>query len=364
MVLLPRRVCGAAMAAEQPIPSARLSSAEMEAMPTEQLEQELRAAEEQLRAARERVRLARAREQALRRGEVLDMTSRPAMAVRGWTEDPGSDLKDWLARGGDPNAWVGIPDYGRIPTLLALGCCGPYTFGLSDREPAVAALLAAGADPNVGFVVEGRQFRPLFSQAIAGRHGMAIAARLLAHGAAVDAAVEGNTALIGVAGSTHTIDGIACRDFVRLLLSYGATPPREVREHEGVPQTLEEWSAHQPSRRLTHALLRDVRLCGGWKGYVREPRVRLLLLRELCLRGRAAPPRATLLARLFVAAPAPTRRQTRTSRRARGGDDDDRRLLGELPAPIFWHVMKFWRSERDYLPPHRNEGRAWRRLYA
>ena len=114
------------------------------------------------------------------------MTSRPAMAVRGWTEDPGADLQDWLAGGGDPNAWVAIPDYGQIPTLLALGCCGPYTFGLSDREPAIAALLAAGADPNVGFVVEGRQFRPLFSQAIAGRHGMAIAARLLAHGAAVD----------------------------------------------------------------------------------------------------------------------------------------------------------------------------------
>ena len=352
------------MATEQPIPSARAASiAELDAMPTEQLEQELRAAEEQLRAARERVRLARARERALRRGEVLDMTSRPAMAVRGWTEDPGADLRDWLARGGDPNAWVGIPDYGRIPTLLALGCCGPYTFGLADREPAIAALLAAGADPNVGFVVEGRQFRPLFSQAIAGRHGMAIAARLLAHGAAVDAAVEGNTALVGVAGSTHTIDDTACRDFVRLLLAYGANPPREVREHEGVPQTLEEWSAHQPSRRLTHALLRDVRLGGGWKGYVREPRVRLLLLRELCLRGRAAPPRATLLARLFVAAAAPTRRQTRTSRRARGGDDDDRRLLGELPAPVFWRVMKYWRSERDYLPPHRNEGSAWRRLY-
>ena len=111
-----------------------------------------------------------------------------------------------------------------------------------------------------------------------------------------------------------------------------------------------------------------MRLRGGWKGYVREPRVRLLLLRELCLRGRAAPPRATgatagaaLLARLFVAAPAPTRRQTRTARRARG--DDDRRLLGELPTPIFWHVMKFWRSARDYLPPHRNEGSAWRRLH-
>jgi hypothetical protein len=333
-----------------------------------QLRRELAAAQREVRAAAERVRLARARERALRRGEVLDMTSRPAMAVRGWTEDPGSDLRDWLARGGDPNAWVAIPDYGQIPTLLGLGCCGPYTFGLADREPAIAALLAAGADPNVGFVVEGRQFRPLFSQAIAGRHGMAIAARLLAHGAAVDAAVEGNTPLVGVAGSTHTIDDTDCRDFVRLLLAYGGTPPREVREHEGVPQTLEEWSAHQPSRRLTHALLRDVRLGGGWKGYVREPRVRLLVLRELCLRGRAAPPRATaaagaaLLARLFVAAPAPTRRQTRTARRARG--DDDRRLLGELPTPIFWHVMKFWRSERDYLPPHRNEGSAWRRLYA
>ena len=77
-----------------------------------QLRRDLAAAQQEMRAAAERVRLARAREQALRRGEVLDMTSRPAMAVRGWTEDPGADLRDWLARGGDPNAWVAIPDYG------------------------------------------------------------------------------------------------------------------------------------------------------------------------------------------------------------------------------------------------------------
>ena len=31
---------------------------------------------------------------------------------------------------------------------------------------------------------------------------------------------------------------------------------------------------------------------------------------------------------------------------------DDRRVLGELPAPIFWYVLKYWRSDREpYVPP-------------
>ena len=42
----------------------------------------------------------------------------------------------------------------------------------------------------------------------------------------------------------------------------------------------------------------------------------------------------------------PTKRETSC-----GAEGDDRRLLGELPAPVFWRVMKYWRSERDYVPP-------------
>ena len=66
--------------------------------------------------------------------------------------------------------------------------------------------------------------------------------------------------------------------------------------------------------------LRDVVDAGGWKPYVRAPRVSLVVLRRLCEKDRArAPPE---LARLFA-----------------------------LDKFIFWRVLSFWRSDRD-LPPH------------
>ena len=337
---------------------------------------------------------------------VLPITFPAALAVRGisgfegTSEDPGRDMQSYLDAGGDPNARVRIPRREHTPTLLALGCCDDASaprsrLPVKQREPAIAALLAAGADPNVGFVAAGKQHLPLFSAAFCGEHG--IAAWLLAHGAAVDATVEGMTALVGVVAGSPDVDDTTCRDIVRLLLSYGANPQRDFR--------YVRYLRGEPQRRLTHALLRDVRLCGGWKGYVREPRVRLLVLRELCLRGRAAPPAAdgaaagAALARLFVAAPARPRRtrmdaagadvagddavsaprhvllqncdddeeHRSTQKRKRpgglraapptkretscGAEGDDRRLLGELPAPVFWRVMKYWRSERDYVPP-------------
>ena len=334
---------------------------------------------------------------------LLPITFPAALDVRGLSgfegtsEDPGRDMQSYLDAGGDPNARVRIPRNEHTPTLLALGCCDAAAncarLPVKKQEPAIAALLAAGADPNVGFVAAGKQHLPLFSAAFYGEHG--IAAWLLAHGAAVDATVEGMTALVGVVAGSPDVDDTTCRDIVRLLLSYGANPQRDFR--------YVRYLRAQPQRRLTHALLRDVRLCGGWKGYVREPRKRLLVLRELCLRGRAAPPAAdgaaagaALLARLFVAAPtrpgrtrmdaAGEQQAKKHRKRARtappasppqhvlfgsacedeedgfvgddladetscGAEGDDRRLLGELPAPVFWRVMKYWRSERDYVPP-------------
>ena len=69
-----------------------------------------------------------------------------------------------------------------------------------------------------------------------------------------------------------------------------------------------------------HHFLRNVVDAGGWKPYVRTPRVALVVLRRLCEKERARPPPE--LARLFA-----------------------------LDKFIFWRVLSFWRSDRD-LPPH------------
>ena len=71
--------------------------------------------------------------------------------------------------------------------------------------------------------------------------------------------------------------------------------------------------------RQIHAFLRGVRLAGGWRRYVNVPRADLFVLRALCLRGRATP------AGVFVNLFAPT-----------------------APTPIAWHILTFWRNERDY----------------
>ena len=85
----------------------------------------------------------------------------------------------------------------------------------------------------------------------------------------------------------------------------------------------------------------------GLKAYLRVPRVQLVRLRSLCDRGRAAPPsvasgklqrlrnlsaaEVAVFARLFGA---PTPRTPRAS-------------SGRLPNEIFWHVLAFWRTDRD-----------------
>mmetsp|Transcript_23699 Transcript_23699/g.74052 ORF Transcript_23699/g.74052 Transcript_23699/m.74052 type:complete len:159 (+) Transcript_23699:925-1401(+) len=75
------------------------------------------------------------------------------------------------------------------------------------------------------------------------------------------------------------------------------------------------------------ALIRDVRRAGSWQKFVNQPRGRLLVLRTLCERGRATPPRARrggAVTRLF-----------------------ETRSRGALPPPVFFHVLSFWRTDRD-----------------
>ena len=90
------------------------------------------------------------------------------------------------------------------------------------------------------------------------------------------------TALVGVVAGSPDVDDTTCRDIVRLL-SYGANPQRDF----GPSGT----SGKAPAA-AHRALLRDVRLCGGWKGHVRGAAVRLWCCGSWP-QGRAAPPPRT-----------------------------------------------------------------------
>lgn len=79
-------------------------------------------------------------------------------------------------------------------------------------------------------------------------------------------------------------------------------------------------SDHAVSLRFLAAadFIAEVKRAGSWKAYLKAPRVELVRLRALCSRGRASPP-DPILERLFSA----------------------------LPNEVFWHVLQFWRTDRD-----------------
>lgn len=83
-------------------------------------------------------------------------------------------------------------------------------------------------------------------------------------------------------------------------------------------RNVEHYSGSDVDTEFYH-FLRNVVDAGGWKLYVRAPRVALVILRRLCERDRAHPPPE--LTRLFA-----------------------------LDKFIFWRVLSFWRCDRD-LPP-------------
>ena len=119
-------------------------------------------------------------------------------------------------------------------------------------------------------------------------------------------------------------------DVARYLLSQGADvnyviqhPYRKdalslARNHAKDCGTANDWCSDHVTG--FSRLLEIVVAAGGWKPYVRAPRVSLVVLRRLCEKERARPPPE--LARLFA-----------------------------LDKFIFWRVLAFWRTDRD-LPHH------------
>ena len=113
---------------------------------------------------------------------------------------------------------------------------------------------------------------------------------------------------------------------VRLLLSRGA----DVRAKDRMGH-----QAHQIAAMGTpvRALLSEVRAAGGWRPYVHRDRMRLLVLRALCEKGRATTSDG-LLARLFAAAKVRpvTAKLPLSEAPARDATDATARLLSDLDA--------------------------------
>ena len=179
------------------------------------------------------------------------------------------------------------------------------------------------------------------------------AAALIELGADVNATdLSGNTPLF------HYVECVPHRglELIRLLLRHGCDAAAVDEHGEDVAGHARKYNDanHDPddvdgdalSMLATANFLEDVKAVGGWKAYLRAPRVQLVRLRSLCDRGRAAPPsvafklsqlrnlsaaEVAVFARLFGA---PTPRTPGAS-------------SGRLPNEIFWHVLAFWRTDRD-----------------
>jgi hypothetical protein len=160
----------------------------------------------------------------------------------------------------------------------------------TNRRDVVRFLLSRGLDVNDEYM------KLLHSSVWAGQWFATVL--LLDCGADVDvrATDRRRTPLMRAADRTRSVRAEvmpAHLAMVRLLLSRGA----DVRAKDRMGH-----QAHQIAGMGTpvRALLSDVRAAGGWRSYVHRDRMRLLVLRALCEKGRATTSDG-LLARLFAA---------------------------------------------------------------
>ena len=243
-----------------------------------------------------------------------------------------SVLTQWINDGGDPNART--IDGHTLPSVAAIFCRLDSMTVLVERGARVDVADGDGWTPLIEAVV--------FQPGIESNDDHRVRRRelvdlLLTHGASVDRrTADGMTPLMLAAAQGHM-------DIIRLLLKRGAV----LTLTDGAGRNAEA-AAERRSRHDAAELLAEVRLSGGtWKRYISEPRRDLVVLRVLCSRGRAmlssnegrlvGPSQGGALARLFPAPPGRTRSQKK--RRTRGP---------HLPDELFWRVLQFWRSERDF----------------
>ena len=256
----------------------------------------------------------------------------PAVIVAHAKERRLAPIEKWLTEGNDPD----LRDVEQ-KTLMHFALC--HTYNSPVCLPMVRLLLAHGSNPNnqpfTGADSAGWSVLFYAITTILETQSLELTVMLIRSGARVDVVdVDGESLLVTCVNELKRdcYFNVRQNEAVRLLLSRGAP----LLAKDGFGRTAEEF-AHRLRNNAyggrfdeTIRLLRDVRLAGGWKRYANAPRVSLLILRELCNRGRAAPPPE--LAALFCTS-----------------SDNARSPRAPLPTPVFWHVLSFWRSDRDAI---------------
>ena len=205
-------------------------------------------------------------------------------------------------------------------------------------EEIVGEVLRRGLD--IHYEGYGMGWTSMHAAAIRGNPG--VIALLLKHGARVDYRTDDHRTPLMVAAEDPRLpddrqlgDHQTCAT-VRLLLAHGADL-RAVNEQnktardfavslltsmESQLNAASYYEAQEATAKFLKAasvvaLFDEIYAAGSWKRYANEPRVQFLMLRCLCAKGRAAPPPG-MFANLLA-----------------------------LPTAVFWHVVSFWRSERD-----------------
>ena len=221
-------------------------------------------------------------------------------------------VRAWLDAGEDPNA-VSALSYDNTSILAEALSHG--------RVESVRLLLARGAR------VEDIHFSAAMHGSTPEQRALPIMKLLVSAGADVNKPRGGST----IPGTSPLMSAVRRKNYnvAKYLLSQGADVNYVVPGESWSPDALAV-ARHNTNnggyRRVEGAdiefyrFLTNVVAAGGWKPYVRAPRVALVVLRRLCEKERARPPPE--LARLFA-----------------------------LDKFIFWRVLSFWRSDRD-LPLH------------
>ena len=242
-------------------------------------------------------------------------------------------IERWCAEG-DRDVNDTTKSHDKSPGLCGLTLLHAAVIGTKshDQSPGqcemIRFLLAKGADVNK--VTENALgMTPLYHAAFKAQYNASLL--LLNAGAHVDVrAHSGFTALMAATNHGHC-------DLIRTLLRRGASlDARDTRDRNA------EDIARENEKAEAAALLAEIRTAGGWRAYVRAPRARLVAHRSLCEKGRAIAPEGTILERLFAPKPPPatTRRTRKVSRVANLAQT-------MLPKEVFWHVLQFWRCDRD-----------------
>ena len=246
--------------------------------------------------------------------EILDaIRAGDIEVVRRWLEEAPRDLSELVE---------GRSATGYEPLISFAFFSINYGHYGGDRSDLLQLLIAHGAD------VRGTDFHGYGALHRCEYPGEA--AILLKHGADIDMLSHVRiTPLMLAARNDHF-------EVTRLLLRSGAnlfmvdTHGNDAASHCLSRLEFED----NPSREL----FRAVKRAGGWKPYVRAPRIELVRLRSLCARGRARPHWSDPVLQRLFSAPSSSKKATRASKRA------NRR---PLPNEVLWHILGYWRSSRE-----------------